>query len=167
VIDSRSASTPQVQSSPTLPFTPEEYTAILKACDEYGGPNKAILKAFVMLLRESGLRIRDAVTLKRSSVADGKLFLRSAKTGVPLRVPPPPERSNALQALPANRDYYFWRGGTKPKARVGNFQGTLQTVFKAPGSRAGMPIGSGTRLPSNSYWRASHWRELPPCSATA
>jgi hypothetical protein len=37
---------------------------------------------------------------------------------------------NALQALPANGDYYFWRGGAKPKARVGNFQGMLPTVFK-------------------------------------
>jgi len=133
----RQLKSPQVTPNPTLPFTPEEYTAILKACDSYDGPNKAMLKAFVILLRESGLRIRDGVTLKRSSIANGKLFLRSAKTGVPVRLPLPPECLDGLAALPTNGDYYFWSGGTKPKARVGNFQGMLQTVFKAAGVTGG------------------------------
>jgi site-specific recombinase XerD len=42
---------PQVTSSPTLPFAPDEYAAVLKACDSYEGPNRALLTAFVMLLR--------------------------------------------------------------------------------------------------------------------
>jgi integrase len=122
-----------------MPFTADEIQVIVKAFDSYDCPNRPLLKAFVLLLRYSGLRIRDAVTLERADISEGRLLLRLAKTGVPVRVPLPPECLDSLAALPANGDYYFWRGGTKPKARVGNFQAMLQTIFKTanvPGAHA-------------------------------
>jgi integrase len=128
---------PQVTANPTLPFTPDEYAAILKACESYEGPNRAMLKAFILLLRCTGLRIRDAVTLKRSSVVSGKLFLRSAKTGVPVHLPLPPDSLEALAVLPSVGEYYFWSGASKPKVRVGNFQKMLQTVFRKAGISGG------------------------------
>ena len=50
-------------------------------------------------------------------------------------MPLPPDCLAALQKIPAAKDavYYFWSGATKPKARVGNFQSALQTVFKLAG----------------------------------
>jgi hypothetical protein len=63
----------------------DEIQAIIKSRDSRDGPNKELLEAFVLLLRHSGLRIRDGITLKRADVIDGRLFLRSAKTGVPVR----------------------------------------------------------------------------------
>jgi integrase/recombinase XerD len=124
--------TTKVTANPTLPFPPEEFAAILTACDSYTGfKNKELLKAFILALRHSGQRIRDVVTLKRSAITNGRLFLRSAKTGVPVHLPLPPECLDALDALPADGPYYFWSGQGLPKTRVGNFQGMLKSIFKS------------------------------------
>ena len=48
------------------------------------------LPALVFLLRYSGLRIRDAVTLSRKRIQDDKLFLFTAKTGTAVNCPLPP-----------------------------------------------------------------------------
>jgi integrase/recombinase XerD len=118
---------PRVQETAALPFSREEMDGILKACDQY----KTVLplKALVLLLRYSGLRIRDAVTLRRDQVNDGKLFLRTAKTGTHVRLPLPPVCLAALAAVPAGSPYYFWSGHGLPKSRVGNYQHVLQNLF--------------------------------------
>ena len=127
---------PKVRQVPTLPFTRDEMTAILTACDNYTNPNNGntnrnaqILKAFVLVLRHSGLRIRDVVTLTRDRVKDGKLLLYTAKTGTPVHVPLPPEALTALETIKSD-SYYFWSGEGKPKTRVGNFQAMLTAVGK-------------------------------------
>src|SRR5262249_27943730 len=63
---------PKVAESPTLPFTPGEMVRILAACDKYkdsygrtGQWNARRLRAFILLLRYSGLRIGDAVRISR------------------------------------------------------------------------------------------------------
>lgn len=72
---------PKVTQSPTLPFEPEDFEKLVAAYDEFStkGPyrtgNRTRLKAMLLWLRHSGLRIRDAATLERSRVRDGKLFL--------------------------------------------------------------------------------------------
>jgi integrase/recombinase XerD len=121
---------PTVEDIPTLPFSPDEVEAIVKACEVYPGPNRSLLKAFVLVMRYTGLRIGDVVTLRRSAVSGDVVFVRTAKTGTPIRVPIPAECVKALAAIPGDSEYYFWSGATKPKARVGNFQGMLKTVFK-------------------------------------
>ncbi len=57
----------------------------------------------MLLLRYSGLRIRDAVTLPRNRVQGDKLFLFTAKTGTPVYCPLPPIVLNALNAIPKAR----------------------------------------------------------------
>lgn len=58
---------PKVKQDPTLPFTPDEVNAIASSCDRfslkgiYGDGNRKRLRAMTLLLRYSGLRIRDAV----------------------------------------------------------------------------------------------------------
>lgn len=97
---------PKVKPIPTLPFTPEEVTAMLAACDRYplkgiyGEGNRRRVRAMVLLLRYSGLRIRDAATLRRDRVQNRKLLLYTQKTGVPVFVPLPPEVTSALHAVP-------------------------------------------------------------------
>ena len=60
--------------------------SILDACDHYPDKQNAVrLRALVLLLRYSGLRIRDAVTLSRNRIQGDKLFLYTAKTGTPAR----------------------------------------------------------------------------------
>lgn len=56
------------------------------------------MRALILLMRWSGLAIRDAVSLEKDKLSpDGKLFLYRAKTGVPVRVPLPAELAKLLR----------------------------------------------------------------------
>jgi len=119
-----------------IPLTSEECQKILKACDEHSHKKNAKrLRALVLVMRFTGLRIRDTVTLRRDSIQNGKLFLRTAKTGQDVWCPLPPEVTKALDAIPDlnNHPYYFWSGKSKPKAAVGDYQRALQKVFTGAG----------------------------------
>jgi len=133
----RKLKSPKVIETPTLPFSRDEFSRIVGACEKYKGKNASLLKAFVLLLRYSGVRIRDAVKLERKQISDGKLFLYTSKTGTPVKVPLPPECLDALAALPSNGSYYFWSGEGSAKGRVGNFQGMLKALFKLAGVSGG------------------------------
>ena len=135
---------PKVQQSPTMPFTPEQMTAILAASEKYGikcrggkyrGPeNVRRIRAFVLLLRHSGLRIGDAVSLERRRITADKLFLYTAKTGTPVFVPLPDFVVNALNAVPKVNDmYFFWTGESKIESASGDWQRALKGVFKEAG----------------------------------
>ncbi len=103
------------------------------ACDGYPDKANAVrLKALVLLLRYSSLRIRDAVTLPRKRVQGDKLFLFTAKTGTPVYCPLPPIVMNALNAIP-DSTYYFWTGLSKPKSAVGDWQRSLKRLFELGG----------------------------------
>ena len=52
----RAVKAPKVTDKPTLPFSQAEMQRILKACDRYPG-NRDRLRAFVLVMRYSGLRI--------------------------------------------------------------------------------------------------------------
>jgi integrase len=66
------------------------------------------LRALVILLRCSGLRIGDAVSLSRDRIADGKLFLYTAKTGTPVYCPLPDSVLMAREASPRTCEKYFF-----------------------------------------------------------
>jgi integrase/recombinase XerD len=119
-----------------IPLTSEEFQKILKACDEHSRKKNAKrLRALVLVMRFTGLRIRDTVTLRRDSIQNGKLFLRTAKTGQDVWCPLPPEVIKALDNIPdlGDHPYYFWSGNSKPKAAVGDYQRALSLVFKEAG----------------------------------
>lgn len=109
---------PRVRQAPTLPFTEEEFDRLLSGCDEIpdnygrtGGDPAKRMRALLLLLRYSGLRIGDAVTLERNKVEDGKLMLYTAKTGTPVYVPLPEVVVTALDNCPNKaRQYFFWSG---------------------------------------------------------
>jgi len=129
---------PRVSQPPVLPFTREEWVRILAACDVYkdnygrtGRENARRLRAFVLLLRYSGLRIGDAVALSRDRIADGKLFLYTAKTGTPVYCPLPDFVLTALEAAPrTSGKFFFWTGGSKLKSAVGDWQRSLGKLFE-------------------------------------
>ena len=84
-----------------MPFEDAEVERILSAADQLAdwgtfGPK---LRAMVMLLRHSGLRIQDAACLERARLKDDKLFLYTQKTGTPVNCPLPPETVKALEDL--------------------------------------------------------------------
>jgi len=128
---------PKVKQIPTLPFTVKEVERIASACDRFaikgihGDGNRKRLRAMVLLLRYSGLRIRDAVTLRRERLQNGKLLLYMQKTGVPVFVPLPPHLLSALAAVPlVHPDYFFWSGNGLPKTTVSDWQRSLRKLFE-------------------------------------
>jgi integrase/recombinase XerD len=113
-----------------VPITKDEFTKILNACDTYPDKtNRIRLRAVVLVMRYTGLRIRDVVTLRKDHIKHGKLFLRTAKTGTAVFCPLPPEAIEALKAIKADGEYYFWSGTSKPKSAVGDYQRALRTLF--------------------------------------
>ena len=130
---------------PTLPFTREEMIEILAACDKYpdnygrtGQENSRRLRALVLLLRYSGMRIGDAVTLAGDRITGNKLFLYTAKTGFPVWCPLPDFVEKALNAgSRTNQKHFFWTGASKPKSAIGDWQRGLKKLFKLAGVRDG------------------------------
>jgi integrase len=149
----RNLESPRVTQRPTMPFTPEQMTEILAASEKHGNrcrggkyrgsENVRRIRAFVLLLRHSGLRIGDAVTLKRSRITGDKLFLYTAKTGTPVYLPLPEFVLTALAAIPKISDqYFFWTGESKIDSATGDWQRTLKGVFDI----AGIPDGHAHRF---------------------
>jgi integrase/recombinase XerD len=128
---------PKVKQDPTLPFVADEVNAIVSACDRfplkgiYGEGNRKRLRAMVLLLRYSGLRIRDAATLRRERLRNGKLLLYMQKTGVPVFVPLPSYVVEALDDTPnIHPSYLFWSGNGLPKTTVADWQRSLRRLFE-------------------------------------
>jgi integrase/recombinase XerD len=110
---------PKTTDPPTVPFTPEEVARVLAACEHYSGGrgkwgkiNAHRLRALVLLLLYSGLRIRDAVTLSRERITNRKLLLYTAKTGTPVFCPLPPFVAAELEAVRSTRNTSFGGGSS-------------------------------------------------------
>lgn len=129
---------PVVKQKPTMPFTDDEMARMLAACDEF--PNKGVygfdtgkrLKAFILLLRYSGLRRTDAVSLSSARVSDGKIFLYTQKTGTPVWVPVPPFVIDAMEAV-RRGEYYFWTGNGGLKAATSSWDRGIRKLMKLAG----------------------------------
>jgi integrase/recombinase XerD len=138
---------PKTRRPQVLPFTREEMVRIFSACDAYGDnygktgqENSRRLRALVLLLRYSGLRIGDVVSLPRERIAHGKLFLYTAKTGTPVQCPLPDAVIQSLDAVRGtSENYFFWTGGSKLKSAVGDWQRSLKKLFVLAGVSGGHP----------------------------
>lgn len=140
---------PLIKHKPTLPFSKEEWKDILMALDVYQEVHVAStkrthrqLKALLLLMRYSGLRISDAIALKKSDVRDGKVFLYQAKTGHPVLIPLPDFVLEALDDLTDTGEYFFWNGDCALKTRITEWQERLKKIFVI----AGIPTGHGHQL---------------------
>jgi integrase len=117
---------PTVRQAPTLPFSEQEVSRLLDACDRFKG-NGTRLRALILLLRHSGLRIGDAVALRRDHVDDGKLFLYTQKTGTPVRIPLPARVLEGLGTLPG-REYFFWSGNGLLKSAIEDWRRSFKLL---------------------------------------
>ncbi|MFC5861849.1 site-specific integrase [Acidicapsa dinghuensis] len=128
---------------PTDYFTADEYKRIIDATYRLGehaerswAPEKRgiRIRALTELMRWSGLRIRDAVTLECARLVENKLMLYQAKTGTPVFVPLPPHVADLLRSIPPglkpNPNYFFWSGNGLPKTFVANWQRAYRRLFK-------------------------------------
>jgi integrase/recombinase XerD len=125
---------------PTDCFTREEFEKIVDATYLYrenrweeGDRNGSRLRAMTLLMRWSGLRIRDAITLERSRLTGDSLLLYQAKTRMPVYVPLPPEVAEALRnvspGIRPNPRYFFWTGNGDPKSAVADWQRSYRHLF--------------------------------------
>lgn len=126
---------PKVPNKPTLPFTREEMISILTALGPYsksaGLRNAQRLKAFVLLLRYSGMRIGDAVQLDENRLQGNKLLLHTEKTGVHVYCVLPDIVVKALDAAPrSSESYFFWTGKSTVRSSKGKWQRRLQRLFE-------------------------------------
>ncbi len=133
----RTVKAPKVTDKPTLPFTNDEVQRIIQACDRYQG-NQVRLKAFVLTMRYSGLRIGDTIALDRSRLVDNKLLLYTAKTGTPVYVPLPPLVTKALAEVDVNeKGRFFSTGDAKPQTARANWSRYLDSLFELAGVAGG------------------------------
>jgi integrase len=141
-----------VNATPTDYFTKEEFAKIMDATHLYrenrweqGDRNAERLRTLTLLMRWSGLRIRDAITLERSRLVVDNLLLYQAKTRTPVYVPLPPETAEALRTVPAgarpNPRYFFWTGNGEPKSAVADWQRSYRRLFEL----ANLKNADGTR----------------------
>jgi integrase/recombinase XerD len=128
---------------PTDYFPRDEFNKIVDSTYVYGAPRGGFipledlrlrLRAMTLLMRWSGLRIRDAVTLEKTRLHGESLFLYQAKTGTPVYVPLPPYVVKTLNELPPgpkpNPRYFFWSGNGDPKSAVANWQRAFRRLFE-------------------------------------
>lgn len=127
----------KAEHRPAEYFTHGEFANIVQQTNLYGRNEveRVRLRTLVLLLRWSGLAIRDAVTLERARLGeDDRLLLRRAKTGVPVLLPLNPTVAKALRDIPdgprPNPRYFFWSGNGDPKSCVADWQRALRHLFK-------------------------------------
>jgi len=133
----------KVVQIPTDYFPRDEFQRILDATYVYGDPRggfipiedlRTRLRTMTLLMRWSGLRIRDAITFERHGLQGDSLLLYQAKTGTPVYVPLPPYVVEALDNVPPgpkpNPRYFFWSGNGDPKSAVANWQRSYRRLFE-------------------------------------
>lgn len=129
---------PKVTLCPTMPYTRDEMMRILAAITKYrdelpnrGKENALRMRALVLLLRYSGMRIGDAVSLSSDRINLHRLFLYTAKTGTPVNTVLPDFVLDALEASPKVTDvHFFWNGRDKLDAIVGSWRRRLARLFE-------------------------------------
>jgi integrase/recombinase XerD len=151
-ITSRNLGKIKVQVQPTDYFHPEEMAAILAACETYKGDRWGRdsgsagkrLRALTLLMRWTGLRIGDAITLRRDRLVRTErggdaVFLYTQKTGTHVYCPIPPAVAAELREVPpgpvgrSHPDYFFWSGNGFVKSAVADWQRSYKKLFRLAG----------------------------------
>jgi len=90
-----------------MPFTQDEMSRIVAAADLYvetsaanGLENARRIRALVLVMRYTGMRISDAISLSVDRLAGNRLFLYTQKTGVPVHTIVPEFVATALERSP-------------------------------------------------------------------
>jgi integrase/recombinase XerD len=129
---------PKLTDRPTLPFSLDEVRRTIEALTTFReqansrGQDSALrLRALVLVLRYTGMRISDAVQLTLNEVNGNRIFLYTQKTGVPVNVVVPQFVAQALNAVPrVTEERFFWNGVDSLDAVVGSWQRRLRNLFE-------------------------------------
>jgi len=119
------------------PFSDEDMAKIIEALDRYPdrpAGRREQVRAFVMLLRYTGLRIRDAVLLRENEFGKGGIMGQTRKVGNGVRLPIESHLEHLLHSLPKIGDgYVFTSGLGKAKSGVADWQRSLAKLFELAG----------------------------------
>jgi integrase len=126
---------PKIIEVDRKPYEASELEAIEKAVEAF--PNWGIYKtntrervrAFISVLRWTGMRIGDAVQLSREKTAGGQITLRTEKNGKRVCIPMHPEVERSLEKI-EDGEYYFWSGNGKVSSAVSDWERTLTRLGK-------------------------------------
>jgi integrase/recombinase XerD len=130
---------PRVSIRPTMPLTHEELVKILTACETLrlkaeepvAKCNAHRLRTLVLLMRYTGMRVSDAVTLTTDRLDGKKLFLYTQKTGTPVCTVLPDSVLQALEATPrVTTKNYFWSGHSKHESIAGLWEKRIKKLFE-------------------------------------
>jgi integrase len=127
----------------TEPFTREEvdriFAAVATLPDEYGRQGQAIAdqtRAFVLVMRYTGMSIGDTAKLEKADVDGGRIRTYRKKTGEDVYARVPPFVIDALNKAPHDSErFYFWTGQGKLHTRTSKWGSRLQRLFVAANVR--------------------------------
>jgi integrase len=96
------------------------------------------LTAFLLTMRWTGLRIGDVAVMRVDALQDERVFIRTAKTGVPVYCPVPPEVTDAFTRFqPTSNEYFFWNGTASSNSLLSKWHRALAGVFEKSGVKDG------------------------------
>ena len=132
-------------SEGALPYTVAEVSDLLAAVESMSNGNRESLeramlraRAFILCLLYTGLRLTDAVKLRRDAVADGYITVATEKTGERVKIRIPGELVTALESCPNDgvREWWFWNGTCDPVTRAHSLRRTITALGKRVGIHA-------------------------------
>jgi integrase/recombinase XerD len=129
-------------------LTRVQMDAIMKALEasKRTDVEKQRLKALMLTMRWTGLRISDAVALREHDVKDDVVYIVTKKSKTPVQIPLPDELKTMLENLPpCDGGYLFWNRqteGSNIKTAQGNLGQRISTLFEAAGIKDGVHLTS-------------------------
>ena len=107
-----------------MPLSRAEVRALIRAASDH--PRK---QALLLLMRYSGLAIRDAATLPRNAVDGSQLMLRRAKTGELVLCELPPPVVEALERIDRpDWVHFFWTGTSRAETVTKYWRARLKEI---------------------------------------
>jgi integrase/recombinase XerD len=121
-------------------LTRQQFEDVLSKCDAFERMtdyNKQRIKALLLAMRWTGLRLSDAVVLRAEAIEGDVLRLRTKKASTAVQIPLHPDLVAALAKLkPYEGGYYFWNRrteGSKPATPQTNFGTQIAVLFQRAG----------------------------------
>ena len=118
---------PTAAATPTQPLSVPEMRKLLAAAAAISDRHRA----FVLLMRYSGLAIQDAATLARERLDGSLLTLRRGKSGELVQEDLLEPVVTALAGLPVEGPHFFWTGKSAPATAAKLWRHRLRSVAAA------------------------------------
>jgi integrase len=118
---------PQVTDVPTLPVSDADFGKLIDGARKLSVAGQRLC-TLLLLLRYSGLRISDAISLTADRLEGDRLFLRQQKTGVFVYLPLPGFVASALRKEFAEHNRPFWRGRGAISSVIENWRRAAYTL---------------------------------------